>query len=170
MHHRFADLPALLRPGDLLVFNDARVIPARFGLRKSTGGRMEATFLAEPRVGQWRVLLKDAGHASVGTNLEFESDPTLSSQILESHGGGEFLLAISPPGSAQDILERLGRMPLPPYIRRNKRGDPRDSLDRQRYQTIYARAPAPSPPRPRGCTSHPSFCNASKPAGSSAPC
>jgi S-adenosylmethionine:tRNA ribosyltransferase-isomerase len=140
-HHRFADLPDLLRPGDLLVFNDAKVVPARFALRKSTGGRVEGTFLAELQVGRWRVLLKDAGRLPVGTTLEFESDPTRSAQILESHGGGEYLLAISPPGTASAILELLGRMPLPPYIRREKLRDARDPLDRQRYQTVYARAP-----------------------------
>lgn len=140
-HHHFADLPALLHPGDLLVFNDAKVIPARFALRKATGGRVEATFLAEPRAGQWLVLLKDAGHPAMGTTLDFESNAAISAQILENHGGGEYLLAISPPGPAVDILERHGRMPLPPYIRRDKRADPRDALDRDRYQTVFARAP-----------------------------
>ena len=140
-HHCFSDLATLLRPGDLLVFNDAKVIPARFFLRKSTGGRIEGLFVAEPRVGQWRVLLKDVGDAAVGTSLEFDGDPCLGAQVLQNRGGGEYLLAISPALAATEILDRLGRMPLPPYIKRDKGRDDRDVLDRQRYQTIYARAP-----------------------------
>jgi S-adenosylmethionine:tRNA ribosyltransferase-isomerase len=140
-HHRFDELPSLLRRGDLLVFNDARVIPARFSLRKKSGGQIEATFLAEPHPGSWLVLLKDAGHPKVGTTLEFDSDPNLSARIAQIRGGGEYLLEISPPGAALPILDRLGRMPLPPYIKRDKRLDPRDPLDRQRYQTVFAAAP-----------------------------
>src|SRR6266567_737934 len=60
-HLTFADLPSLLHPGDLLVFNDARVVPARFMLQKSTGGKVEGLFLAEPAPGQWRVLLRNLG-------------------------------------------------------------------------------------------------------------
>jgi S-adenosylmethionine:tRNA ribosyltransferase-isomerase len=140
-HHRFDDLPTLLRPGDMLVFNDAKVIPARFSLLKSTGGRIEGLFLSEPRIGQWQVLLKGLGDAAVGTSLEFEFDSRLWAQILQNQGGGEYLLAISTDLAAAEILDRLGRMPLPPYIKRDKRHDEHDALDRQRYQTVYARTP-----------------------------
>ena len=60
-HRQFSDLPSLLRAGDLLVFNDARVIPARFMLQKNTGGKVEGLFLAEPQPGHWQVLLKNLG-------------------------------------------------------------------------------------------------------------
>jgi S-adenosylmethionine:tRNA ribosyltransferase-isomerase len=140
-HHHFSDLPTLLRPGDLLVFNDAKVIPARLSLRKTTGGRIDGLFLAEPSLGKWRVLLKDPGDATNGTRLEFESDSTVAAQVLENCGGGEYLLAISPPDPAIEILDRLGRMPLPPYIKRSKHRDDRDPLDRQRYQTVFAAIP-----------------------------
>jgi S-adenosylmethionine:tRNA ribosyltransferase-isomerase len=139
-HHRFSDLPTLLRSGDLLVFNDAKVIPARLSLRKSTGGRIEGLFLSEPRLGQWQVLLKDLGDTAVGTMLEFESDSRLFAQILQNRGGGEYLLGISTDLAAAEILDRLGQMPLPPYIKRDKRHDDRDALDRERYQTVYARS------------------------------
>src|SRR3954467_15003321 len=62
-HRTFADLPSLLRPGDLLVFNDARVVPARFMLQKSTGGKVEGLFLKEMAPGRWRVLLRNLGKA-----------------------------------------------------------------------------------------------------------
>src|SRR6266699_2084390 len=68
-HRRFSDLPQLLRPGDLLVFNDARVVPARFMLQKQTGGRVEALFLGEDRPGEWRVLLKNVGRGEPEMHL-----------------------------------------------------------------------------------------------------
>src|SRR5436190_22121802 len=73
-HRRFSDLPSLLRPGDLLVLNDARVLPARFMLRKSTGGQVEGLFLEELRPGEWRVLLKNVGPNPVGMELRFVGD------------------------------------------------------------------------------------------------
>ncbi len=142
IHHRtFSDLPSLLRPNDVLVFNDSKVIPARFNLKKPTGGQIEALFLAEPAPGQWLVLLRDIGHPPIGTVLHFGSDPILHAKILVSHGQGEFLIQISESVPAIDILNRIGRMPLPPYIKRQRKSDERDSLDRTRYQTVYADSP-----------------------------
>ncbi len=74
-HRTFSDLPGLLRPGDLLVFNDARVLPARFLLRKPTGGGVEGLFLAELGPGAWRVLLKNVGPNPIGLELRFEAEP-----------------------------------------------------------------------------------------------
>jgi S-adenosylmethionine:tRNA ribosyltransferase-isomerase len=142
IHHKtFSDLPSLLRPGDVLVFNDSKVIPARFTLRKNTGGQIEALFLAEPSVGRWLVLLRDIGQPPSGTILHFDSDPTLRATILASHGQGEFLIQLSEPVPAIEILNKIGRMPLPPYIKRQKQSDERDAIDRTRYQTIYADSP-----------------------------
>jgi S-adenosylmethionine:tRNA ribosyltransferase-isomerase len=138
---RFVELPDVLGAGDLLVFNDARVIPAKFVLRKSTGGRIEGLFLSEPEVGHWRVMLKNLGHAPVGTELEFESEPGLVAKLGAVFGEGEYLLEIFPAQKAFEVLDRVGRMPLPPYIKREKGADPLDELDRDRYQTIYADAP-----------------------------
>ncbi len=137
----FSDLPDLLGPTDLLVFNDSKVIPARFMLKKLTGGQIEGLFLAEPAPGQWLALLRDLGNAPPGTVLHFDSDPSLRATILSGRGEGEFLLQISEPISAMELLNRMGRMPLPPYIKRGKGADERDELDRARYQTVYADAP-----------------------------
>ncbi|HZL36830.1 MAG TPA: S-adenosylmethionine:tRNA ribosyltransferase-isomerase, partial [Tepidisphaeraceae bacterium] len=139
-HRVFCELPHLLRPGDLLVFNDARVIPARFTLRKETGGRIEGLFLAQEGPDLWRVLLKNMG-SGTGNTLFFTNDPTTKLTVLQHIEGGEYRVSISPAGSALSLLERLGRMPLPPYIRRDKERDDRDDLDRSRYQTVFARAP-----------------------------
>lgn len=138
-HHRFSDLPALLRPGDLLVFNDARVIPARFTLRKNTGGRVEGLFLSESEPGCWRVLLKNLGNVS--GPLSLWDEPEIRAEILQSIGAGEYEIALDPATPATDLLARIGRMPLPPYIHRRKDHDERDELDRSRYQTVFARSP-----------------------------
>ena len=145
VHHRtFSDLPTLLRPGDLLVFNDTRVLPARFILRKPTGGRVEGLFLSEPTPGRWRVLLRNLGPLRDDA-LAFEAAPDLSARVAASRGAGEYDLelrtpsastALIPPAAA--LLDRIGRMPLPPYIKRDRDRDERDALDHQRYQTVFA--------------------------------
>jgi S-adenosylmethionine:tRNA ribosyltransferase-isomerase len=140
-HRRFSDLPSLLRPGDLLVFNDARVIPARFVLRKETGGRVEGLFLAERSAGVWRVLLKNLGPAKGDVRLGFEGVEDVTARVVEKGEEGEYTIELTPPRPALPLLESIGRMPLPPYIKRGKDADERDEADRQRYQTVYARAP-----------------------------
>jgi S-adenosylmethionine:tRNA ribosyltransferase-isomerase len=138
-HRAFGDLPQLLRPGDLLVFNDARVVPARFTLFKSTGGRVEALFLSESATGRWRVLLKNLGN--VTAPLRFAGDADLSATIISDLGAGEHEIEIHPARSALELLNCIGKMPLPPYIRRQKDHDELDELDRDRYQTVFARSP-----------------------------
>jgi S-adenosylmethionine:tRNA ribosyltransferase-isomerase len=142
-HRQFTDLPTLLHPGDLLVLNDARVIPARFDLLKSTGGKVEGLFLEEHAPGQWDVLLRDVGKAAIGTELIVAADPSVKLQLSASQGEGAWQVRVTGlQTDAPAFLDRVGRMPLPPYIRRN----PIESaelaeLDRQRYQTVYAAQP-----------------------------
>jgi S-adenosylmethionine:tRNA ribosyltransferase-isomerase len=140
-HRRFSDLAALLRPDDLLVMNDARVIPARFMLRKSTGGRIEGLFLHEESPGTWRAMLRGVGSPRPELALQFADAPELHVRVIEKREDGQYLIAISSGESALSVLSRLGRMPLPPYIKRDREQDERDPLDRARYQTIYASAP-----------------------------
>lgn len=141
-HRTFAELPSLLRSGDLLVFNDTRVIPARFVLRKATGGRVEGLFLAEPSPGRWRVLLRNLG-AARGEALSFEAMPEVRARINGAPGDGEYELMIEadPMPAATALLERIGRMPLPPYIKRARDADEKDALDLERYQTVFAAQP-----------------------------
>jgi S-adenosylmethionine:tRNA ribosyltransferase-isomerase len=139
IHHRvFSDLAELLKPSDVLVFNDSKVIAARFALRKLTGGLIEGLFISESAPGQWAALLRDLGPAIKGTSLIFDANPEIRATVLENRGQGEFLLEISDKRPAPDLLATLGRMPLPPYIKRDRVRDRRDELDRERYQTIYA--------------------------------
>ncbi|HEV7301755.1 MAG TPA: tRNA preQ1(34) S-adenosylmethionine ribosyltransferase-isomerase QueA [Tepidisphaeraceae bacterium] len=137
-HRTFSDLPSLLRAGDLLVFNDARVIPARFTLRKSTGGRIEGLFVSEDTPGQWQVMLRNLGPITDPVPLTFADEPTLTAQAVGRMVDGNYVLRVDTTDRATDVLDRLGRMPLPPYIRRDKDHDARDAADRERYQTVFA--------------------------------
>ena len=140
-HRTFSDLPTLLRAGDLLVFNDARVVPARFMLRKTTGGLVEGLFLAEPASGRWRVLLRNLGPLKPGLELRFTHLPGVPVRVISKGIDGEHLLEVEANESAAAVLSRIGRMPLPPYIKRGKEADERDAFDRERYQTVFATAP-----------------------------
>ena len=140
-HRRFDELPQLLRPGDLLVLNDARVIPARFSLTKPTGGFVEGLFLREPSPARWEVMLKNLGPPRAGVTLRFSDDPAIGARVVEQREGGDYVIElVGSREPALTILNRLGRMPLPPYIKRDKSHDARDHADRRRYQTVYARA------------------------------
>jgi S-adenosylmethionine:tRNA ribosyltransferase-isomerase len=140
-HRRFAELASLLRPGDLLVFNDAKVVPARFTLRKRTGGLIEGLYLSNEADGTWRVLLRNLGPRAIGKVLAFEDAPEVPVNILEQGEEGQYRIAVGSAAPALELLARVGRMPLPPYIKRGRHHDPRDAADHQRYQTVYARIP-----------------------------
>ncbi len=138
-HRGFADLPGLLRPGDLLVFNDARVTPARFTLRKESGGLVEGLFLGEIEAGRWRVLLKNIGQVGSGKGVHFLDAPEVGARVV-SKEGEEYVMELESGETALGLLARVGRMPLPPYIKREKHHDERDLADRERYQTVYAKS------------------------------
>lgn len=138
-------IPDLVRPGDLLVLNDTRVVPARFTARRSTGGAVPGLFLEEESVGHWRVLLQGSRRLRPGETLHIEG-PDSSTQpltLLESCGEGEWRVGVAAEVAADQILERFGFTPLPPYIRRpaSPAEQPTPPVDRERYQTVYARRP-----------------------------
>nr|QKW94346.1 S-adenosylmethionine:tRNA ribosyltransferase-isomerase [Stigmatella aurantiaca] len=149
-HLRFADLPGLLRPGDVLVVNDARVIPARLlGSKVGTGGRVEllvvrpaastmtsAALSLAAEAMDWICLGQASKGLKPGAQVAFGGG--LTGEVLEGLGGGEYRVRFQAPpgGSLQTLLEQAGRLPLPPYITREP-----DAADAERYQTLYARAP-----------------------------
>jgi S-adenosylmethionine:tRNA ribosyltransferase-isomerase len=137
-HLRFADLPGLLRPGDLAVFNDTRVLPARLvGAKAGSGGRVEMLLVEPLGAGlprRWRAIGKAGKPVRAGAHLRFGD---LTAEVERVEGEGFYLLALDREGAELEAaLARLGRLPLPPYIRR----DP-DAADLERYQTVYARWP-----------------------------
>ena len=138
-HHVFAELPGLLHRGDVLVINDTRVIPAKFVCRRATGGRLDGLFLRQPAPGLWEVMLRGAGRCGVGEELALAGSDGVRLKLAEDLGAGLWQVGVAPPAAALEVLERAGRPPLPPYIRRFGRSF--DDLDRRRYQTVYADKP-----------------------------
>ncbi len=133
-HHRFRDLPQFLRPGDLLVHNKTRVIPARIFARKPTGGRVEMLLLHPRSDWEWAALVRGR-RIRPGLRLEILDGPDgrpvgASAEVVEAGERGERVLRFSEPPLS--LAERVGRVPLPPYIHR-------PLTDPERYQTVYAR-------------------------------
>jgi len=130
---RVRDLPDLLRPGDLLVFNDTRVIPAGlFGKRGDTA--IEVTLHKNVAADRWRAFARPARKLRPGDRIVFAAD--LAADVVEKGEGGEIELAFDCAGAElMAALQRRGRMPLPPYIKRPGGADERDRAD---YQTVYA--------------------------------
>lgn len=134
----FRELPGLLREGDLLVLNEARVRPARLVGSRSSGGRVSVLVTeAEGRLAT--VLLGARGTCLVGEQLQVEGEPW---RIVASLGEGRFEVEARGERDIESLMADVGRMPLPPYIRRESQSDPRDGSDRERYQTVFAQAEA----------------------------
>jgi S-adenosylmethionine:tRNA ribosyltransferase-isomerase len=131
-HARIRDLPRLLGPGDLLVLNDTRVIPARLYGHRPSGGRMEVLLIERRGEREWDALVKPGRRAQPGTRIDFEDG--LTAEVVDKREDGRHLLRFSEP--VEPYLDRLGHIPLPPYIHR-----PDTLADRERYQTVYARHP-----------------------------
>ena len=141
-HRQFADIAGLLRPGDLLVFNDAKVLPARFTLRKESGGLIEGLYFGVAAPGVWRVMLKGLGKVCPDRPMTFAGAPDIAARVLRKLDDEGYELAVEGKGTTSlEVLSRVGRMPLPPYIKRQKHHDERDEFDKERYQTVYARNP-----------------------------
>jgi S-adenosylmethionine:tRNA ribosyltransferase-isomerase len=133
-HRCVADLPASLRAGDVLVVNDTRVVPARVHGRRPTGGRIEALFVRPLGSGdEWEVLARGAPRAGERVHL-----PDAGGCWVAALGDGRWRLRLELDEPAHSWLERVGEVPLPPYIRRPCGPT---AADRDRYQTVYARVP-----------------------------
>ena len=135
-HARFADLPAWLAPGDLLIRNETRVIPARLRGHKGSGGQIEL-LLVERMAGEgqlWRCLTRSAKPARPGGRLFFAAG--LEGEVAEDLGDGWRSIRFHCPGELLAHLETAGEIPLPPYIQRAPA-----AADRDRYQTVYAGEP-----------------------------
>lgn len=131
-HHTFHEIIHYLQPGDCLVLNDTKVIPARLlGVREDTGAAVEVLLLKRKEKDVWETLVKPGKKARPGMKLVF-GDGLLSAEVLEIVEEGNRLIRFSYEGIFEEILDRLGEMPLPPYITHKLQ-------DRNRYQTVYAR-------------------------------
>jgi S-adenosylmethionine:tRNA ribosyltransferase-isomerase len=135
----FDRLPASLQAGDVLVLNDSRVIPARlFGVRQGANdGKVEVLLTEQASEWEWRALTRPARRMTIGREVTFpgpEGDELLQATVVAGGEFGERLLRFAPVDDFFARLERLGHVPLPPYIRRQDQ-----ALDRERYQTVFAR-------------------------------
>ena len=140
-HARVSELASYLAPGDLLVVNDTRVRPSRLLGQRSTGGAVELLLLEDRGQERWRVLARPAAKLRPGEVLSL-ADGQIEATPLERLERGAWIVRLAPResgASLDELVERNARMPLPPYIRREREGDPRTALDRERYQTVYAR-------------------------------
>ncbi len=132
MHKHFKDLKSFLKKGDCLVLNDTKVIPARlYGVREETGARIEVLLLKRKENDVWETLVKPGKKARPGTVISF-GDGLLKGTVTDVVEEGNRLIQFSYEGIFEEILDRLGQMPLPPYITHELK-------DKTRYQTVYAK-------------------------------
>ncbi len=139
-HRHFFDLPALLAPGDLLVLNDTRVLPARLvGQRARTGGKWEGLFVGPAPDGAWELLCTTRGRLMVGETLLADSGggEPFRLVLVGKSPAGRWLARPGEPGTPAELLGKYGQVPIPPYVRKGRAGPE----DRDRYQTVYARQP-----------------------------
>ena len=144
-HHRvseLADLTDVLAPGDRMVFNRTRVLPARFeGSRRGTGGRVSGLYLESAGDDEWQVMLEAGGRLTVGESIDFDDESGI--ELVENLGQGRWRVSVHSPHRTLQLLERVGTTPLPPYIRnqRQKQGEPPvGENDATRYNTVFASA------------------------------
>ena len=131
-HRVFRDVTEYLEPGDALVINQTRVIPARlYGVKEDTGGAIECLLLRRMDINTWQVILRPGRRARPGARFSF-GEGRLRAQVLSIDEGGMRTVRFEYEGVFESILDELGEMPLPPYIHERLE-------DRERYQTVYAR-------------------------------
>ena len=130
-HKHFFDLPDYLNPGDCLVLNDSRVLPARLMGNRITGGAVEVVLLRDLGDGQWECLTRPGRKTKPGTDLTF-GEGLLTATVTDALDDGNKVLQFHYDGIFLEILDQLGKMPLPPYIKA-------ELQDRELYQTVYSR-------------------------------
>ncbi len=131
-HHHFYELPDFLRPGDCLILNDSRVLPARLlGQRLPGGGACEVLLLTDKGDGVWECLVRPGRKMRTGAQLRF-GNGELTAEVIGEIEGGNRLVKFHYEGIFLEVLEQLGKMPLPPYIKE-------ELQDKERYQTVYSK-------------------------------
>ncbi len=159
-HRVFRDLPEYLRPGDALVLNQTRVIPARLiGRRVPTGGTAEVFLLRRLDRDRWEALVRPGRRLRPGARVAFGEE--LQAVIEDRVGEGARAVRFEYAGVFEEVLERLGRVPLPPYITR-------ELADDERYQTVYARARGSAAAPTAGLHFTPELLDRCRAAGASA--
>lgn len=131
-HHHFYELPDFLKPGDCMILNNSRVLPARLlGKRLPGGGACEVLLLIDRGEQTWECIVRPGKHLRAGARMSF-GDGELTAEVTQVLEGGNRMVRFSYEGIFLEVLEHLGKMPLPPYIRE-------ELQDRERYQTVYSK-------------------------------
>ena len=131
-HRHFYDITDYLKPGDCLVMNNTRVIPARlYGVKEGSGGKIEFLLLKRIDINTWEVILRPGRKARIGSRFEFGGG-LLKAEVLEVIEDGNRIVRFEFDGIWEEILDKLGEMPLPPYISEKLE-------DKERYQTVYSK-------------------------------
>lgn len=131
-HRRFRDITEYLRPGDCLVMNNTRVIPARlYGVKEDTGGKIEFLLLKRIDLDTWEIILKPGKRGRKGARFVF-GDGALRAEITDVKPDGNRIVRFEYEGVWEQLLDKLGEMPLPPYIKEKL-------TDKERYQTVYSK-------------------------------
>ena len=138
-HKKFFDIVDFLDKNDVLVLNNTRVIPARLFGKKTTGARIEIFLLEKKTENKWEVLIKPSKRVSSGTIIEFSEE--LKAKIIERLPNDKWLVEFIFEGIFNEILSKIGNIPLPPYIERQLTDEAIKKLDFERYQTVYAQNP-----------------------------
>lgn len=133
-HRIFKDIVDYLNPGDCLILNNSKVLPARiYGIKEGTGAKIEIVLLEQKHDNIWEVLVRPGKKLRIGTAVVI-GDGMLKAKIVDEVEGGNRLADFSFEGNFYNVLEKVGQMPLPPYIKEKLK-------DNNRYQTIYAKVP-----------------------------
>lgn len=131
-HKHFRDITDYLRPGDCLVMNNTRVIPARlYGVKEGSGGKIEFLLLKRIELDLWEVILKPGKKAKIGSRFIF-GNGLLCAEVVDIIEDGKRIVRFEYEGVWEELIDKLGEMPLPPYIREKLE-------DRERYQTVYSK-------------------------------
>lgn len=131
-HRHFYDIYDMIQPGDCLVMNNTRVIPARlYGVKEGTGGKIEFLLLKRIDLDTWEIILKPGRKARTGSRFVF-GNGLLKAEVLQVKEDGNRIVRFEYEGIWEELLDRLGEMPLPPYIKEKLE-------DRERYQTVYSK-------------------------------
>ncbi len=134
-HKHFFDILDYLDPGDCLVMNNSKVIPARlFGIKELTGAKVEFLLIKRIKDDIWEAMVRPGKKLHVGDRVSFTDDGSLKATVIEHGEGGTRIVRFEYEGDFHELLERIGKIPLPPYIERES-----DDEDKERYQTVYCK-------------------------------
>ncbi|MCQ4574477.1 MAG: tRNA preQ1(34) S-adenosylmethionine ribosyltransferase-isomerase QueA [Candidatus Brocadiales bacterium] len=139
-HRSFSDIVRYLRKGDALVLNDSKVIPARLIGSRKTGGAVKVLLVNRLGRGRWRILLETRGKPSAGEDVLFDGE-SLRGTLVERLSSREWVMVFESDDTVWEIINKVGRMPLPPYIKRHPGNDPFLLEDMERYQSVFASKP-----------------------------